>query len=81
LPAGLVTTVRRGREKLHYLNAAPISDIAERWISRYDQPRVEALADLKKALEESAGIRSSRPSWLANLAPRSPSTSSPSRRA
>jgi DNA-binding transcriptional ArsR family regulator len=50
--AGLVTTVRRGREKLHYLNAAPISDIAERWISRYDQPRVEALADLKKALEE-----------------------------
>jgi uncharacterized protein YndB with AHSA1/START domain/DNA-binding MarR family transcriptional regulator len=50
--AGLVTTVRRGREKLHYLNAAPISDIAQRWISRYDQPRVEALADLKKALEE-----------------------------
>src|SRR5260370_31567978 len=52
--AGLVTTVRRGREKLHYLNAAPISDIAERWISRYDQPRVDALADLKKALEETA---------------------------
>ncbi len=50
--AGLVTTVRRGREKLHYLNAAPISDIAQRWISRYDQSRVEALADLKKALEE-----------------------------
>jgi DNA-binding transcriptional ArsR family regulator len=37
--AGLVTTVRRAREKLHYLNAAPIIDIAERWISRYDQPR------------------------------------------
>jgi DNA-binding transcriptional ArsR family regulator len=35
--ANLVTTVRRGREKLHYLNAAPISDITERWISRYDQ--------------------------------------------
>src|SRR5580700_12060803 len=50
--AGLVTTVRRGREKLHYLNAAPIGDIAERWISRYDRSRVEALADLKKALEE-----------------------------
>jgi DNA-binding transcriptional ArsR family regulator/uncharacterized protein YndB with AHSA1/START domain len=49
--ANLVTTVRRGREKLHYLNAAPISDIAERWISRYDQHRVEALADLKMALE------------------------------
>ena len=50
--AGLVTTARRGREKLHYLNVASISDIAERWISRYDQPRVEALADLKKALED-----------------------------
>src|SRR5271156_7241094 len=50
--AGLITSVRQGREKLHYLNAAPISDIAERWISRYDQVRVEALADLKKALEE-----------------------------
>ena len=36
--AGLVTTVRRGREKLHYLNAAPISDIAERWISATTSP-------------------------------------------
>ena len=50
--AGLVTTVRRGREKLHYLNAAPINDIAERWINRYDQQRVQALSDLKKALED-----------------------------
>ena len=38
--ANLVTTVWRGREKLHYLNAAPISDIAERWINRYDRQRV-----------------------------------------
>jgi DNA-binding transcriptional ArsR family regulator/uncharacterized protein YndB with AHSA1/START domain len=50
--ANLVTTVRRGREKLHYLNAAPINDIADRWITRYDQARVHALADLKHALEE-----------------------------
>ena len=50
--ADLVTTVRRGREKLHYLNAAPINEIAERWINRYDQHRVDALADLKTALEE-----------------------------
>jgi uncharacterized protein YndB with AHSA1/START domain/DNA-binding transcriptional ArsR family regulator len=50
--AGLVTTVRRGREKLHYLNAAPINDIAERWIHRYDRERAHALADLKRALEE-----------------------------
>jgi uncharacterized protein YndB with AHSA1/START domain/DNA-binding transcriptional ArsR family regulator len=49
--AGVVTTVRRGREKLHYLNAAPINDIAERWINRYDRSRVQALADLKRALE------------------------------
>jgi uncharacterized protein YndB with AHSA1/START domain/DNA-binding transcriptional ArsR family regulator len=51
--AGLVTTVWRGREKLHFLNAAPINDIAERWINRYDQQRVHALADLKRALEDS----------------------------
>src|SRR5438270_594092 len=50
--ANLVTTVRRGREKLHYLNAAPINEIAERWITRYDTGRVHALADLKRALED-----------------------------
>jgi uncharacterized protein YndB with AHSA1/START domain/DNA-binding transcriptional ArsR family regulator len=49
--ANLVTTVWRGREKLHYLNAAPITDISERWINRYEQPRVDALTDLKHALE------------------------------
>ncbi|HLX87326.1 MAG TPA: metalloregulator ArsR/SmtB family transcription factor [Acidimicrobiales bacterium] len=50
--ANLVTTVRRGREKLHFLNAAPIHEISERWINRYDIGRVEALADLKTALEQ-----------------------------
>ena len=50
--ANLVTTVRRGREKLHYLNAAPINEIAERWITRYERDRVHALADLKRALED-----------------------------
>jgi DNA-binding transcriptional ArsR family regulator/uncharacterized protein YndB with AHSA1/START domain len=50
--AGLVATVRHGREKWHYLNAAPVHEIAHRWISRYDQARVQALADLKQALEE-----------------------------
>lgn len=49
--ANLVTTVRRGREKLHYLNAVPIHAIADRWIHQYDRRRVEALADLKQALE------------------------------
>jgi len=50
--ANLVTTVRSGREKLHYLNAAPIGDLAERWISRYDQARVAVLSDLRRALED-----------------------------
>jgi uncharacterized protein YndB with AHSA1/START domain len=50
--ANLVTTVWRGREKCHYLNAAPLSDIAQRWIGQYDQRRVEALSDLKRALED-----------------------------
>jgi len=50
--ANLVTTIRRGREKLHYLNAEPINEIAERWIHRYDRARVQALTDLKQALED-----------------------------
>jgi uncharacterized protein YndB with AHSA1/START domain len=50
--ADLVTTVRRGREKLHYLNAAPVNAIADRWINRYDRGRAQALADLKTALEQ-----------------------------
>jgi uncharacterized protein YndB with AHSA1/START domain/biotin operon repressor len=51
--AGLVTTARQGREKLHYLNAAPINDIADRWISRYHRQRARAVADMKRALEDS----------------------------
>jgi uncharacterized protein YndB with AHSA1/START domain len=50
--ANLITTVRRGREKLHYLNPVPINEIAERWIHRYDRQRVRALAELKQALED-----------------------------
>jgi DNA-binding transcriptional ArsR family regulator/uncharacterized protein YndB with AHSA1/START domain len=52
--AALVTTVRSGREKLHYLNAAPINDISERWIDHYDRERVRSLANLKRALEDTA---------------------------
>jgi DNA-binding transcriptional ArsR family regulator len=50
--ANLVTTARRGRQKLHYLNPVPINEIAERWINHYERPRVAVLADLKRALEE-----------------------------
>jgi DNA-binding transcriptional ArsR family regulator len=42
--ANLVTTICRGREKFHYLNAAPINDIADRWINTYDTGRIRALA-------------------------------------
>ncbi|MCU1474880.1 metalloregulator ArsR/SmtB family transcription factor [Amnibacterium sp.] len=52
--ANLITTVRRGREKLHFLNAAPINAISERWIHKYDRERIAALADLKTALERTA---------------------------
>lgn len=51
--ANLVTTLRRGREKLHYLNAAPITEVADRWISPYHRERANALADLKRTLEDS----------------------------
>jgi uncharacterized protein YndB with AHSA1/START domain/DNA-binding transcriptional ArsR family regulator len=50
--ADLVTTAWRGREKLHFLNAAPINAVAERWIDRYDRGRAQALDDLARALEE-----------------------------
>jgi DNA-binding transcriptional ArsR family regulator len=49
--ANLVATVWRGREKLHYLNPVPIHDIADRWIGKFERSRVQALGDLKKALE------------------------------
>jgi len=49
--ANLITTVWRGREKLHYLNAEPINAIADRWINQYERARVQTLADLKTALE------------------------------
>jgi DNA-binding transcriptional ArsR family regulator len=47
----LVATVRRGREKLHYLNPVPIHEIAERWINKYERHRLSALAELKRGLE------------------------------
>jgi DNA-binding transcriptional ArsR family regulator len=49
--ANLVATVRRGREKLHYLNPVPIHDIAERWIGKFERHRLVALSELKKGLE------------------------------
>lgn len=52
--ASLVATLRRGREKLHYLNPVPIHEIAERWIGKYEQGRLRVLVELKKKLEGEA---------------------------
>jgi DNA-binding transcriptional ArsR family regulator len=52
--AGLVVTERRGREKWHHLNTAPIQAVHERWIGRFTRERVQALADLATALEATA---------------------------
>jgi DNA-binding transcriptional ArsR family regulator len=47
----LLATVKRGREKLHYLNPVPIQEIADRWIGKFERDRLRALADLKRNLE------------------------------
>ena len=49
--AGLVTTRRRGREKLHFLNSVPIRLIYDRWVSKYAEPWASALSELKQDIE------------------------------
>jgi DNA-binding transcriptional ArsR family regulator len=49
--ANLIATLKRGREKLHFINAVPIAEIADRWIRKFERPRLDALATLKKTLE------------------------------
>jgi uncharacterized protein YndB with AHSA1/START domain/DNA-binding transcriptional ArsR family regulator len=50
--ANLVTTVRRGREKLHYLNPVPLHEVQERWIDKFERPRLRLLSDVKRRAEE-----------------------------
>jgi uncharacterized protein YndB with AHSA1/START domain/DNA-binding transcriptional ArsR family regulator len=52
--ANLVAVVRRGRERLHYLNPAPIHEIGERWIAAYDTPRLASLSTIRDRAEEIA---------------------------
>ncbi len=52
--ANLVIVVRRGRERLHYLNPAPIHEIEERWISGFEKPRLQAISAIKNRAEEYA---------------------------
>ena len=53
--ANLLATVRRGREKLHFLNPVPLQEIYERWIAKFEKPRLKALSDLKRRLEKTNG--------------------------
>jgi|SRR6186713_2155765 len=53
--ANLVASVRRGREKLHFLNPVPLQEIYERWIAKFEKPRLKALSDLKRRLERPDG--------------------------
>lgn len=50
--AGLVVARKRGREKLHFLNPVPIRLIQDRWVSKYAEPWVDKLTELKKQLED-----------------------------
>jgi len=50
--ANLISTVRRGREKLHYLNPVPLHEIQERWIDKFERPRLRGLSILKQRAEE-----------------------------
>jgi DNA-binding transcriptional ArsR family regulator len=50
--ASLVTTIRHGREKLHYLNPVPIHQIGERWIRKFERGKLVALSELKRQLEK-----------------------------
>ena len=59
--ANLITTVRRGREKLHYLNPVPLHEIQERWIDKFERPRLRALSDLKRRAEDTM---SDRPNYV-----------------
>jgi len=50
--ANLVTSIRHGREKLHYLNPVPIHEIGERWIRKFERGKLAALSALKRQLEK-----------------------------
>ncbi|WP_238431620.1 ArsR/SmtB family transcription factor [Streptomyces cavernae] len=59
--ANLVSTVRRGREKLHYLNPVPLHEMQERWIEKFERPRLRALSAVKRRAEE---VMSDKPTFV-----------------
>lgn len=62
--ARLVTVVRRGREKLHYLNPVPVQEVADRWIGKYERGRTAALSRLKQALEGPGSAMERKPEFV-----------------
>ncbi len=72
--AGLVTTQRRGREKLHYLNAVPIRLVHDRWVSKYAEPWAATLSRLKTQLEDDTMTTVKTVSWADGSAPVSAGT-------
>ncbi|MES2751099.1 MAG: metalloregulator ArsR/SmtB family transcription factor [Pseudomonadota bacterium] len=50
--ANLVTSLKHGREKLHYLNPVPIHEMGERWIRKFERSKLAALSELKRQLEK-----------------------------
>jgi uncharacterized protein YndB with AHSA1/START domain len=61
--ANLISTVRRGREKLHYLNPVPIHDIRQRWIAPFEEPRMQALDAVRRHAEE-PDMSADKPSFV-----------------
>ncbi len=70
--AGLITTRKAGRARLHYLNPVPIQLISDRWISKYSATRVSALADLKSVLEGANRMSVSKPKLVYQIIIRAP---------
>jgi uncharacterized protein YndB with AHSA1/START domain/DNA-binding transcriptional ArsR family regulator len=60
--ANLVSFVRRGRERLHYLNPVPLHEIQERWIDKFDRPRLRTLTEVKRRAEE--GEMTGKPTYV-----------------
>jgi uncharacterized protein YndB with AHSA1/START domain/DNA-binding transcriptional ArsR family regulator len=67
--AGLVTTRRRGREKLHFLNPVPIRLVHDRWVSKYAEPWAATLSGLKARLEDETMQQVKTVSWAEGTAP------------
>ncbi|BBJ46679.1 putative transcriptional regulator, ArsR family protein [Streptomyces antimycoticus] len=62
--ANLVSTVRRGREKLHYLNPVPLNEIQERWIDKFERPRLRALSWVKQQAEKAEEAMADKPAFV-----------------